>query len=308
MTVHQIRRVPTFALGALSAVLVLGACGGGGSSKSAPPQSNSVGTDAATTSTASSPSSGNGNCYTTPGTQRAKVRFVNLFTNPTYPSSAIDVYQGYGADDPCGKKLASIPYGSASDYIDVTAGAQSGDWSATAYVAGSSDKDHQIISQGETWKGGEQVTIVFAGADRQAGADLPASSGSDQAFFESGGNDATLKSVPGKAVLGVAATSLQNVVKDGAWVAGLSGQSGCLKAAGDTESTTTDIGGTQLVQYTVDSGSLNLGLYNSDPGKCTGTPAIGPAAFDAAADSRTFVFAYGPDAQHLKLLVLPINS
>ena len=81
-----------------------------------------------------------------------------------------------------------------------------------------------------------------------------------------------------------------------------------MKAAGDTESTRTNIGGTQLVQYTTDPGSLSLGLYPSNPGKCTGTPAIGPVTIDAAAGSRTLVFAYGTDAQDLKLLVLPIAS
>jgi hypothetical protein len=114
--------------------------------------------------------------------------------------------------------------------------------------------------------------------------------------------------VAGKAVLGIAATSLQYVLPDGAWVAGLAGQTACLQAVGDTESTRTNIGGTQLVPYTVAPGSLSLGLYPSDPGKCAGAPAIGPATISAAAGSRTLVFAYGTTAKDLKLLVLPIAS
>ena len=109
-------------------------------------------------------------------------------------------------------------------------------------------------------------------------------------------------------MLGIAATSLQYVDPNGTWVAGIAGKPACLAAVGDTESTRTNIGGTQLVPYVVEPGSLSLGLYPSDPGKCTGTPAIGPATVDAAAGSRTLVFAYGVDAQHLKLLVLPVAS
>jgi hypothetical protein len=109
-------------------------------------------------------------------------------------------------------------------------------------------------------------------------------------------------------VLGIGAGSLQYVQKDGAWVAGVAGNTTCLKANGDTDSTRTNIGGTQLVEYTVDPGSLQLGLHPADPGKCTGAPDIGPATVDAAAGSRTLVFAYGPDVQHRQLLVLPVAS
>jgi hypothetical protein len=293
---------------AISAALLFAACGGSGSSKAnttTPPTDAAAG---ATTTTGGSSGGGNGSCYTTPGKQKARVRFVNLFTNTTYPSSDIDVYQGYEASDPCGKKLATVPFGHASDYIDVTASDDSGNWNATAYVAGSAAKDHEIITQSETWKGGEQVTITFQGGEHQA--DLPASAGGDQAFFESPTTDASsaLKAVAGKAVLGIAATSLQYVDPNGAWVAGLAGQPACLQALGDTSSTRTNIGGTQLVPYTVAPGSLSLGLYPSDPGKCTGPPQIGPATIDAAAGSRTLVFAYGTSPKELKLLVLPIAS
>jgi len=293
---------------ALSATLLLAACGSsGGSSKSNATTPTSSGAAAATT-TSSAGGGGNGNCYTTPGKQKARVRFVNLFTNSTYPSSAIDVYQGFEASDPCGKKLATVPFGQASDYVDVTAGDDSGDWNATAYVAGSTAKDHEIITQSETWKGGEQVTIMFEGGQAQAGA--APSSGGDQTFFENPTQDdsSALKPVAGKAAIGIAATSLQYVVPNGAWVAGMTGQTTCLQAVGDTSSTHTDIGGTQLVQYTLAPGSLSVGLYPSQPGTCTGTPAIGPATINATAGSRTLVFAYGTSANDLKLLVLPVAS
>jgi hypothetical protein len=55
-------------------------------------------------------------------------------------------------------------------------------------------------------------------------------------------------------------------------------------------------------------GTVNLGLFPSNPGVCTGTPAIGPATINAAAGSRTLVHAYGPDKQNIKLLVLPVAS
>jgi len=300
------RATRTFTGLAVSGALLFAACGGSGSSKANTTTPPAGGASATTTTTSAGSSGGNGQCYTPAGKQKARVRFVNLFTNSTYPSSDIDVWQGYGGSDPCGKKLVTVPYGHASDYVDVTASDESGNWSAVAYVGGSTAKDHEIITQTETWKGGEQVTITFEGGEHQA--DLPPSSGGDQAFFESPTPDdsSALKAVAGKAVLGIAAASLQYVTPNGSWVAGLTGQPACLLAVGDTASTRTDIGGTQLVPYTVGAGTLSVGLYPSDPGKCTGTPAIGPASVDAAAGSRTLVFAYGTSAQDLKLLVLPV--
>jgi hypothetical protein len=294
----------------LTAVLAIGAValvGCGDDSPESSGTSKVPAGDVATTTAARS--AGSGDCYTTPGKQKARVRFVNFFTNATYPSSSIDVYQGSSATDPCGKKLATVPFGSASDYVDVTALDDSGSWNAVAYVADSTDDQHKIIEQGETWAGGEAVTIVFAGTEPSSmDTGLPPSSGSVQAFFENGDSPAIAEPPSGKAAVGIAATSLQSVDPDGAWRAGVSGQSGCLMGEGDTESTSTNIGGTQLVAYPVDPGSLSLGLFPSDVGGCTGTPVIGPATIDAAAGSRTFVFAYGVDKQDEKVLVLPIDS
>ena len=302
----QPRRARAFVGIAVGAAL-LAACGGGGSPKASGSTAPGT-TTGATPTTAATAGGGTGNCYTTPGTQKARVRFVNLFTNTTYPKGSITVWQGYGADDGCGKKLATVPYGTASDYIDVTAADKDGNWTATAYVGSSTARDHQIINQSETWKGGEQVTIVFQPGDPTSGQ--PPNSGDVQAFFEkdSASDSSAIKPVAGKAVLAVAATAVEYVDKAGAWVAGITGQPKCLLGPGDTESTRTNIGGTSLIPYAVAPGTVNLGLFPSNPGVCTGTPAIGPATVNATAGSRTLVLAYGPDKQSIKLLVLPVAS
>jgi hypothetical protein len=302
----MLRRRPFVAAG-LSSLLLLGACGGGGGSKATTTPSTGGNTADASTTT-SGAGGGNGNCFTTPGSQHARVRFVNLFTNSTYPSGSIDVSQGFSATDSCAKKLATVPFGTASDYVDVTASDESGNWNVGAYIAGSIDTNHEIITQSETWKGGEQVTMVFMGA--QAQPDLAPSSGADQTFFEktSTGLSDSFPVVAGKAVLGIAAASLQDTVKGSSWRVGVVGHAGCLKSTEDTDHTTTNIGGTSLVQYPVDPGSLQLSLYPSIPGTCSGKADMGPASIDAAAGSRTFVLAYGADAQQLKLLVLPVAA
>ena len=290
------------------AALVFAGCGDEGDPASGTPEPGSR--DSATTiDDGSSGSAGNGDCYTTPGKQKARVRFVNLFTNDAYPSTAIDVYEGSSATDPCGKKLATVEFGSASDYVDVTALSDSGSWNAVAYVAGESDDEHRIMEQGESWPGGEAVTIVFSAAEpSDMDMGLPPSAGSVQAFFENGDFPAVAEPPAGKATVGIAATSLQWVDPDGAWIAGIAGQSGCLVAEGDSEGSTSLIAGTQLVTYPVDPGSLSLGLFPSDPGTCTDAPAIGPVALDVEADSRAFVFAYGSSPDDEQLLVLPIES
>ena len=307
MTVRQPLRARAFVVMAISATLLLAACGGGSSKPSSTPSTNGGG-GSNTTTTSDSGSGGNGKCYTTPGKQTARVRFVNLYTNSTYPKGDIDVYQGYGADDACGKKLATIPFGTATDYVDVTASDKSGNWDTTAFVGGSSADDHKIITQSETWKGGEQITMVFMGSEPQAG--VPAAGGGDQTFFETPNQDgtSTIAAVPGKAVLAIGAASLQYVVKDGAWTAGITGTPGCLLAVGDSKDSRTNVGGTSLLAFPVAPGSLEFSLYPSIPGTCAGTADIGPTTIDAAAGSRTLVLAYGGDAQSLRLLVLPIKD
>ena len=306
MIARHSRRSRALAGVVIGAALLLTACGGGGSSKAS--DSTSPDTGGAPTSTdAGSSGGGSSKCYTTPGDQKAKVRFVNLFTNSAYPQGNIDVWQGYGATDGCGKKLATIKYGEASDYIDVTASDKDGNWSAAGYVPGGADQDHQIIDQTETWKGGEQVTIVFTTNDPSN--NQPLHTGSVSAVFEKDpAQETTFAAVPGKGVLGVSANALQYVDKEGAWAGGIAGQTACLLGPGDTENTRTNVGGTSLIAYPVAPGSVDFGLFLSDPGKCTGTPAIGPATIDAAAGSRTLVFAYGPDKQSEKLLVLPVED
>src|SRR4051812_19143505 len=97
---------------AVAAVFLLGACGGSSGSSKASDTSPATGDNGTpTTAASSSGGGGNGDCFTTPGKQTARVRFVNLFTNPTYPTSDIDVWQGFSATDSCGKKLATIKYG-----------------------------------------------------------------------------------------------------------------------------------------------------------------------------------------------------
>ena len=210
----------------VASALVFGACGGKSHSKSTPS------TQAPSTATASGVSTGTtavkARCETPPGKQTARIRFVNLYTNPKYPKSAVDVWQGLGADDPCAKKLTTVPFGQAGDYVDITASDASGNWSAAAYVAGSNDKAHEIVVQGEKWLGGEQATMVFEGAAPQAGAGASPSAGSDQTFLEKNnvGDPGLLVPEAGKAALGVT-SALKNVVDNGTWVVG-SPKSGCI--------------------------------------------------------------------------------
>jgi hypothetical protein len=294
------------------AVMLLASCGGGGSAKSSTTTSPADGGTATnvTTSTAAGGGGDKGQCFTDPGPQHARVRFVNLFTNSTYPSGDIDILQGFSGSDPCGKKLATVKFGEASDYIDVTAGDSSGNWEASAYPAGgATDQDHQIIEQSETWKGGEQVTIIIENQDPTSG-NRP-SAGGDQAFFEKPVSDINPEANPvaGKGLVIIGAASVQYIAaKDAAWVAGIAGQNKCLMTAGDTENTRTNIGGTSLVPYPVAPGTVSVSLYKSDPGTCTGTPDLGPVSVDVADGGRAFVLVYGADATHLELLTLPIAS
>ncbi len=145
--------------------------------------------------------------------------------------------QGFSGTDPCGKKLASLKFGEASDYIDVTASDCSGNWEATAYAAGSTDEDHQIISQTETWKGGEQATIIIEGPDPIVGQrDRTPAATKPSSRSRCPTSIPRPNAVPGKGLVIIGAASVQYTAgKDTAWVAGLAGQTKCLTAVGDTD-------------------------------------------------------------------------
>jgi len=295
------RRHAYIALAVLCALL-LGACGGKSKSESQPPTSAPSSDTSHSISTETTVAKAE--CTTAPGKQKGRIRFVNVYTNPKYPKRDIDVWQGLSATDPCAKKLTTVPFGKASDYIDITASDASGNWSAAAYIAGSTDKNHEIVVQGETWLGNEQVTMAFEGAAPQTGA--PASAGIAQTFLEKNniGEPALFVPAAGKAALGIT-SALQTVAKDGAWLAAVTGRPGCLQALSDTTSRRSSVAGTRLVRYSVDPGSLELALHRIS-GSCSGPPDIGPVTIDARPGSSTFVFAYGANAKHLALLVLPI--
>ena len=243
------------------AILLLAACGGGGSSKSASSRRGSTDDDQRHDEhDGRGPGGGNGQCFTNPGPQKARVRFVNLFTNATYPSGDIDVWQGFSGNDPCGKKLATVQYGTASDYIDVTAGDSSGNWDAAAYPPGPTDEDHQIISQTETWKGGEQVTIVFMGQDPSSG-NGPSVRRRPGVLREAHRPRPTSRSRRCRArrCSPSARRRCSTSTKDGAWVAGITGQSGACPQSATRRPRRPTSAARRLVPYTVDPGSVNLG-------------------------------------------------
>jgi hypothetical protein len=300
------RRARTLAVIVACGMLLAAACGGDDDDSATPPPD-----DGATSSTEIDlGGGGDGDCFTDPGDQTARVRFVNLFTNDDYPEGDIQVFQGFSADDPCGEELATVAYGEVSDYIEVNAADESGNWSASAYIAGSLDDEHKIISQTQTWAGGEQVTFIFFEGDTTSTG--PSASGSSQTFFEvspSDGNTAMTTAPDGKAVIGVNASALQYLLPETGWAVGATGQSGCLLAVNDTETSATNVGGTSLVQYPVDPGSIELALYPTEPTRdCSGAPDFGPTTVEADAGSQTLVFAYGPSADAVDLLVLPVEE
>jgi hypothetical protein len=287
---------------AACAVVVLGACGGG-SSGTKPASLTSASTTTAPNSNGSGSGGGGSDCPS--AKVHARVRFVNLYTNSTYPKGDIEIWQGYTRTG-CSKRLATIGFGKASDFVDVTANDDQGNWEATAFVPGGSDDDHQIIQQSETWKGGEQVTMLLFAQEPTSGN--PASFGSDQVLFEKDpSQETTITTAPGKATIVASGVAVQAAVPDANWRLGVP-RAGCLSSTDDTPNSTTSVGGTSALQFAVDPGPIDVALYPIDPGTCAGTPAVGPVSIDAQEGSRTLVLAYGTDKQSLALLVLPFAS
>ena len=250
-------RCAAVALG-ITLVTLLGVCGGKSKSENAPSPSAST-TDKNGAGVATESTVAKAKCETTPGKQKARIRFVNVYTNKTYPKSDIDIWQGLSATDPCAKKLTTVPFGQASDYIDITPSNEAGDWSAAAYVAGATDRSHEIVVRGGNlagWRAGDDGGRGRRAARRRSrqrgpGPDVPRGeqrSANPRCSFR-------LRARPHSA----SRARCRPSSKTASWFAGV-GKSTCLRSLSDTASHRTTIGGTQVVRYSVDPGSLDVAV------------------------------------------------
>jgi len=292
-------------------VLVVG-CSSGGSVPSAGAPSPGASGGAEPSITTAVPAAGGG----LPAGNRAsgaKVRIVNTYAPLNGDPGPIDIYASPWAaegDTP----LLSVPYGTVSEFFDPTVSDEAGDMFLSAYWAGTTGNGSELVSQGETLKGGEVITfIVTTGSNTQ---DSGRRFGGIQAFFQqaSGGTFGQATPAPGKSLLVVDTNGVDQVMAapdSSTWF--LSTGKGCTKTIGDDANSLTGAGPGSAGTYQLDSGSYSgsIHAYAKDDTSfptCDNPALISNLAIQAVADQTAILLIYGPKDGDFRTLFIPLDS
>ena len=243
----------------------------------------------------------------------AKVRIVNAYAPLNGDPGPIDVYAAPWAA-PGDTPLVSVPYGTASAFLDPPVADAAGDMSLSFYWAGTTGNGGQLASQDETLKGGEIITFILTTGDTTQ--DSGRRFGEIQPFFRqsSGGTFAQTTPAPGKALLVVDSNGLDQVppaTADSTWY--FSTGNGCTKTVGDDAGSLTAAGPGGTGTYQLDPGSYtgSIHAYPSDATDlptCANSPLIGNLAIRAIADRTTILLIYGPKDGDFRTLFIPLDN
>jgi hypothetical protein len=295
---------------ALVCLLLLGACSGG-------PSTDGDGAGATGLASSDDPFGLPSQDFSAPTGRPsgAKVRILNAYAPLTGEPGPIDVHAAPFVLEGA-QPLLSIPYGTVSDYFDPTVADDAGDMFLSMYRAGETGNGNALITQTETLKGGEIMTmVVTTGGNEMSGGGR---FGAIQVFFHaaSGGTFGQATPEPGKGLLIVSTVGLEQILPDPG-AAGLylkvSGDSGCTKAIGNDEFTLSAAGPGSATPYSLDPGSYTAAIYSipnssGDFPQCTGTPFVGDIAVSISADQTSLLEVYGPTADDIRTMVLPFDK
>lgn len=301
----------------LSLALVAAACGGDDSSSgstgagsSSPVATSPAATSAAGSSpapdtsggtasptTASAPSGGS----KTPTLSGVRYRLVNLYLGPDGPATIVAT-PGLRADAKA-TAVASVEYSSVSDPFAPPGRDESTSFSL--YRSGEITDDARLIQVIQPGKRGEDWIVLVTGskeADRVAGTIQLMRGGAPQA--DTSGASSLQPPSAGKAQVVASGSGLGQLDGDASSMRlGVPGQ-GCLVSS-NPEDANTLLGGTSLLPYELDPGSVQLAGYDLQDSSCSNTPVAPPVTIDAKAGQRTYVYAYGVTAAERSLLVVP---
>ena len=292
-------------------ILVVG-CSSGGSAPSGAASSDGGPGSPASSAATGVPSAGGG----LPAGNRpsgAKVRIVNAYAPLNGDPGPIDVYAAPWAGDG-DAPLLSVPYGTVSEYFDPTVSDDAGDMFLSMYWAGTKGNGNELVSQTETLKGGEVITFIVATGDSTQ--DSGRRFGSIQAFFQtaSGGTFGQSTPAPGKALLIVDTTGVENVIAkpdSATWF--FSAGTGCTKGINDDANSLTGAGPGSGGTYQLDPGSYTGSIHayaKDDPSipTCDNAALIDKLAIKAVADQTAILLIYAPKDGDLRTVFIPLDG
>jgi hypothetical protein len=300
----------------LLAVVLAAACGGGSAATTGPtipgitsaPGSDNPATSSDPLVTLPPSTGGGGGPSLKPS--GAKMRIANLYTPATGTPPALDIYGGFSAE--AGPLLASVPYGTISDWFDPGVLGNENDAMLSFYVHGKTGMNEEIGTQTETLKGGEQITMFIGAGD----ADNKNSSGIQFArwtvFFENGTDFPLPSPVADKAIVMALGLALGAVPGTAETFLYMSVDGACLpNVEGGIDGTPQPFGPGSQQNYLAPAGSKDA--YIELPGEngipdCTSKGTLTPVHYDIAAGERAWLAFYSPDGKTLKALQVKVGA
>lgn len=221
----------------------------------------------------------------------SQVRFVNVFAAEG-EGTDVDVYWGYDADT--GEKIATVPYGEVSDWIPAKTRPGGDSIDVVFYVAGETDRDHLLITQGETVDGDMDLTYSLGWTTPFDPSQTYAASLGVGFEHEAG------QPADGKAWVAFNEIGIGGI--EGGDFMVLSTATGCQDLTGiDIEGGTANAG--QAIEF--DPGTVELTASDANTDCSTRTD---PVSLDLAAGDRVIVYAYGTTMEDRQLLAVPLGD
>jgi hypothetical protein len=234
----------------------------------------------------------------------ASIRVFNAYTPLNGEPGPIDLYPDSFVLDGA-KPKQTVPYGTMSKLYDPTVKGDDGDMFLSAYWAGTTGNGNSLISQTETLKGGEVITyfITTGSSPQESGRRF----GAIHAYFHQPEPGGLTVDVPaGKGLLTVDTIGLGEALADpGAYNLYFGTGTGCQKAIGDTEFSTTGVGPGSAANYALDPGSYTGTVYND--ASCIANPIVQNVPFEITASGRTVLFVYAPKDKEFGSTVVPLE-
>jgi hypothetical protein len=289
------RLLSLFAVGVLVA-----ACGGGGGGGTTPTGAVQATEPGATVDT--------GNVSPGGRPSGAKVRIVNVY-NGGDKAPSIDVYAAPWVNAGA-TPLLTVPYGTATEFFDPTVADDAGDMFLSFYRHGETGNGTEVMSQGETLKGGEIITYLLM-SDAELRDD-----GSPKLYLQSlyhapGGNQFLATPGPGQGSLLVNMHAIEPAVatpEGTSWY--LSAGQGCKKTINDSADTLTAAGPGDGSQYLFDAGTYTLSLHPATSDvfpDCSTKALISGIPFTIATGTTSVLVVYAPSATNVTSMVLPLG-
>ena len=238
----------------------------------------------------------------------AKVRVFNAYTADGSGTGAIDVYGDslVGSDS---TPIATVPYGTLSEFFDPGVFDSDGNAFLTFLPAGVKDQDKVLMTQTETLHSSDVLTVYLGTGSQRADGTRGAF---DQVYFHhpTGGGVANTPP-PGKGLLIVTSAGLDEIMTsqaDKTWYVGLG--NGCDGGLGSGPGITTTVSpGATGAEYELTPGAVTVGIYagpSDQIGTCTGEP-IAQAQVEAKANVLDVFILYAPKDGQLKSMMIPLE-